>query len=171
MIPPTAEVPAGKEYLNLTVFAMNPQGSGTVTLASANPEDAAIIDPKTLAHPFDKLVLVEAVIDAIGVFEGMEMYKRGFDGWLNGPTSVERSDVEAFVKDEAFLAWHANGSVRMGREEEGACVDGGGRVFGVEGLRVADMSLAPVTINGHTAAAAYLIGATIAEKVIRGYQL
>jgi choline dehydrogenase-like flavoprotein len=42
-IPPSAEVPEGKEYLSLVVFGMNPQGSGTVTLSSADPEDAAIL--------------------------------------------------------------------------------------------------------------------------------
>jgi choline dehydrogenase-like flavoprotein len=40
--------------------------------------------------------------------------------------------------------------VKMGKkddEERGACVDGSGRVSGVKGLRVADMSLSPVTIK------------------------
>ena len=146
--PPTLEVPDGKEYLNLSVFAMNPQGSGTVTLSSS--DGAAIIDPRALSHPFDKRVLVEAIIDAITIFQGTEVYKEGFEGWLNGPQSLERKDVEKFVEEQTLLAWHANGSVKMGKKEDeqnGACVDGGGRVFGVGGLRVADMSVSPVTIK------------------------
>lgn len=145
--PPTLEVPTGKDYLNLAVFAMNPQGSGTVTLSSSNPDDAAVIDPETLSHPFDKMVLVEAILDAIRIFQETEIYKQGFHGWLNGPKSLQRGDVEKLIEEQALLVWHANGTVRMGREEEGACVDGGGRVFGVKGLRVADMSVSPVTIK------------------------
>jgi choline dehydrogenase-like flavoprotein len=148
--PPSLEVPQGKEYLSLVAFAMNPQGTGTVTLASANPEDAAIIDPKVLSHPFDKKVLVEALIDAINIFKGTNVYKKGFEGWLNGPKSLEREAIERFCEEQTLLVWHANRTVKMGKKEEeehGACVDGAGRVFGVEGLRIADMSVSPVTIK------------------------
>jgi choline dehydrogenase-like flavoprotein len=146
--PPMLEVPLGKEYLNLTVFGMNPQGSGTVTLSSSNEGGAAIIDPRALSHPFDKMVLVDAIIDAITIFQGTNIYKDGFERWLNGPKSLERKDVENFVEEQALLVWHANGSVKMGKEtEEGACVDGEGRVYGVQGLSVADMSISPVTIK------------------------
>lgn len=149
-IPPNAEVPEGKEYLSLVMFGMNPQGSGTLTLFSADPEDAAIIDPKTLSHAFDKRVLVDAVIDAIEIFKGTDIYKEGFEGWLNGPESLERAVVEKLVEEQALLVWHANGTVKMGKKEDenrGACADGSGRVFGVKGLRVADMSLSPATIK------------------------
>jgi choline dehydrogenase-like flavoprotein len=149
-IPPMAEIPEGKEYLSLVAFAMNPQGSGTVTLASPNPEDAAIINPKTLSHPYDKRVLVEAIIDFIKIFQGTGVYKEGFEGWVNGPASLERSVVERFCEEQAILVWHANGTVKMGKrddENKGACVDGAGRVFGLKGLRVADMSISPVTIK------------------------
>jgi len=149
-IPPNAEVPKGKEYLSLVVFGMNPQGSGTVTLSSADPGDAAIIDPKTLSNAFDKRILVDAIIDAIEIFKGTDVYREGFEGWLNGPKSLERAVVEKLVEEQACLVWHANGTVKMGKkddEERGACVDGSGRVFGVKGLRVADMSLSPVTIK------------------------
>lgn len=144
------EVPEGKEYLNLTVFGMNPQSSGTVTLASANPEDAAIIDPKALTHPFDKKVLVDGLIDAITIFKETEIYQKGFEGWLNGPASLEREVIEKLVDEQGLLVWHANGTVKMGKNEEegqGACVDSVGRVFGVKGLRVADMSVSPLTIK------------------------
>jgi choline dehydrogenase-like flavoprotein len=121
--PPTAEVPHGKEYLNLVVFGMNPQGSGTVTLASADPKDAAIIDPRTLSHRFDMRVLVDGIIDAVEIFKGTDIYKEGFEGWLNGPESFESEDVEKFAREQALLVWHA------------------------KGLRVADMSVNPVTIK------------------------
>lgn len=148
--PPNLEVPQGKEYLNFVVFGMNPQGSGTVTLASADPEDAAIINPRTLSHPFDRRVLVDGIIDAVEIFKGTDIYKEGFEGWLNGPESLDKEAVEKFVREQALLVWHANGSVKMGKKEDekgGACVDGSGRVFGIKGLRVADMSISPVTIK------------------------
>ena len=109
-----------------------------------------ILDTKTLSHPYDKRVLVEAIIDFIKIFQGTDTYKEGFEGWVNGPESLERSVVERFCEEQTILVWHANGTVKMGKrdDEEGeACVDGVGRVFGLKGLRVADMSVSPVTIK------------------------
>lgn len=38
---------------------MNPQSTGTVTLASSNPSDAPIIDPRLASHPYDRRVMIE----------------------------------------------------------------------------------------------------------------
>jgi choline dehydrogenase-like flavoprotein len=40
---------------------MNPQSRGTITLQSSNPNDAPLIDPKFLTHPYDRRVITEAV--------------------------------------------------------------------------------------------------------------
>ena len=62
----------------------------------------------------------------------------------------------------------------MGRESErgqGACVDREFRVFGTQGLRVADMSVTPFMFSCHTQSVAYYVGATAAEKLAREYGL
>jgi choline dehydrogenase-like flavoprotein len=60
----------------------------------------------------------------------------------------------------------------MGKEDNAlACVDSDFRVYGVGGLRVADLSVCPLTPNNHTQATAYLIGHKAAEKLIAEYQL
>jgi choline dehydrogenase-like flavoprotein len=43
--------------------------------------------------------------------------------------------------------WHANGTVRMGKQEIDACVSPSFHVYGVERLRVADMSVVPLTLK------------------------
>lgn len=40
---------------------MNPQSRGFVTLQSRDPSAAPLIDPKFLAHVFDRRVIIEAV--------------------------------------------------------------------------------------------------------------
>ena len=52
--PPFLEVPAEYEYFGFTVFGMNSQSSGTVSLASSNPTDLAVVNPKSLTHPLMK---------------------------------------------------------------------------------------------------------------------
>ena len=52
----------------------------------------------------------------------------------------------------------------MGRDDL-AVVDDRLRVYGVEGLRVADASIAPFIPSGNTNAMCYMIGETCAEAV------
>jgi choline dehydrogenase-like flavoprotein len=55
----------------------------------------------------------------------------------------------------------------MGKAGDGtAVVDYDMKVFGVQNLRIADMSVCPFNPNTHTQAVAYLIGQTAAEKII-----
>jgi hypothetical protein len=87
--------------------------------------------------------------------------------------------------------WHANGTVKMGKRGELlACVDTDFKVIGVQGLRVADLSVCPFTpksvfllpqirsinrkitdtdISCHTQSYAYLIGWMAAGKLSTEY--
>ena len=47
-------------------------------------------------------------------------------------------------------------------------MDSNGKVFNVRNLRVADASIVPVKPDGNTQIPAYLVGATIAEKILAG---
>ena len=66
------------------------------------------------------------------------------------------------------------GTVKMGKSEAEdieACVDNNFRVFGIDNLRVADMSVVPVLTNNHTQTTAYLTGATLGDKLVVEYRL
>ncbi|GKT93316.1 choline dehydrogenase [Colletotrichum tofieldiae] len=60
----------------------------------------------------------------------------------------------------------------MGKEEDvesgKAVVDSNGRVFGVQGLRVADASTFPFALPGHPQSAVYALAEKIAEDIITG---
>jgi choline dehydrogenase-like flavoprotein len=78
---------------------------------------------------------------------------------LCGPEPLSDEHVDAFARANASTVWHACGTVRMGkRVEEGVCVDSGGWVFGVEGLRVLNLGVCPVVTSDHMQATAYLVG-------------
>lgn len=139
--PPTAIVPEGFEYLNIAIFAMNAQSSGSITLST--PTNLSI-DLNLLTHPFDRRVLLDAVTATLEFFKKTKQYKDGFVRWLNGMDGT----LEEILEQQVIAVWHANGTVKMGKVgEEGTCVDGGFRVVGAEGLRVVDMSVCPVTVK------------------------
>lgn len=60
--------------------------------------------------------------------------------------------------------YHPLGSCRMG-SDEASVVDPQLRVRGVDGLRVADASVMPSTIRGHTHAPSVLIGEKAADLI------
>jgi 5-(hydroxymethyl)furfural/furfural oxidase len=75
--------------------------------------------------------------------------------------------LEAWVRESAIGAWHASCSCRMGqRNDRNAVVDTHGRVYGVEGLRVADTSIMPFVPRANTNIPAMMIGEKIADHVI-----
>jgi choline dehydrogenase-like flavoprotein len=50
------------------------------------------------------------------------------------------------MKEQVVPVWHANGTVMMGRSEDPkSCVDTNFRVYGTRSLRVADLSICPLT--------------------------
>jgi choline dehydrogenase-like flavoprotein len=47
-------------YFGAIALIMNPQSRGTVTLRSADPKAAPLIDPKFMTHPFDRRIIIES---------------------------------------------------------------------------------------------------------------
>lgn len=172
LFPPGTELPEGSGYLTVVAILMNPQSDGTIKLTSTDVNDPPAIDLRYMESPYDKRAMREVTRTAWQkVFENADI-KKDIKNRLYGPESMSDEDIDAFNRDGVSTVWHANGSVVMGKKDDPkACVDSDFRVFGVEGLRVADLSVAPLTTNNHTQSTAYLIGYKAAEKLIAEYGL
>jgi choline dehydrogenase-like flavoprotein len=59
----------------------------------------------------------------------------------------------------------------MGQSAADAVVDNRFKVFGVDGLRVVDLSVCPFVINAHTQSTAYVLGEIGAEVLAGEYGL
>ncbi len=58
----------------------------------------------------------------------------------------------------------------MGTEKDTqAVVDTSGRVYGVRGLRIASLSIAPTSPDANTMSAAFLLSTIVADKTIEDY--
>ncbi|KAF2738929.1 FAD/NAD(P)-binding domain-containing protein [Polyplosphaeria fusca] len=172
LFPPGTTLPEGSGYLSMVAFLMNPQSTGSITLRSANPEDSPVIDLGFMEHAYDKRAMRETVrLVWQKVFENPDI-KKDIKKPIYGPESLSDEDIDTFNKDAVSTVWHANGSVVMGKKDNAmACVDANFRVYGIEGLRVADVSVCPVTTNNHTQSTAYLVGQKAADKLIAEYGL
>jgi choline dehydrogenase-like flavoprotein len=146
--------PSALSYSCLLVFLYNAQSRGTVTLQSSDPNVPLLFDPKFLAHPFDRRAAIESLREALR-FTKTEAYAKDTVGTLAAPKGEKDEELLEYWAQTIGSSWHMTGTVKMGRVgEEDAAVDGEFRVMGVEGLRVADMSVVPVLPSCHVQAVA-----------------
>lgn len=159
-----------KENLNyscLLVFYGNAQSRGEVMLQSADPNVPLKFDPRFLADPFDRRAAIESLRDAYRIVRH-EGYAKNNVSMIAGPTGDSDEDLLAYWRQTISSSWHMTGTLKMGkRGEPDAVVDSDFKVMGVENLRVADMSVVPVLVSGHTQAVAYVTGMTCAEKILQ----
>lgn len=130
---------------SIFIFVMNPQSRGQCTLQSSDPSIPLAFDPKFLSHPYDQRVAIEATKEILKVTQG-SAFSKFSKGMISGPKSDSDEDILAFWRERLGSTWHMCGTVKMGKKagEDGACVGNGFKVFGVDGLRVADMSVLPI---------------------------
>ncbi|PQE17554.1 hypothetical protein CJF30_00009567 [Rutstroemia sp. NJR-2017a BBW] len=159
-------------YITALCFVMNPQSRGHITLRSSNPSDPPIIDPNLLSHPYDRRVMIEAMKTTLKLFDA-PVFDESRVKMIGVPEGRGEEEIWEHVSSDLFSSWHMCSTVRMGADTdpETSCVDTQFRVHGVEGLRVADMSVCPLLPSNHTQSTAYLIGETAAEKIIAKFGL
>ncbi|KAJ5433563.1 uncharacterized protein N7458_012719 [Penicillium daleae] len=158
-------------YKGLAVFLMNQQSIGEVRLKSSDPDVPLLFDPHFLEHPFDLRACIEMYKHLLELTDHPAFAKDTI-ATLMQPASRSDEDILQFVKNNVSSTFHMTGTVKMGKEgDESAAVDTSFRVFGIENLRIADMSVVPVLTNNHTQATAYVTGATCADVLIRDYGL
>ncbi|KAI1503591.1 hypothetical protein F5X99DRAFT_374886 [Biscogniauxia marginata] len=157
--------------LCLVVFYYNAQSRGAVTLRSADPDAPLRFDPRFLAEAFDRRVAVGALREALRVARH-EDCARDTVAQVVGPEGDSDEDLLEYWRQSVASSWHMTGTAKMGRAGDAdAAVDADFRVRGVEGLRVADMSVVPVLPSCHIQAVAYVTGVTCAEKLVKEYGL
>ncbi|KAA1469916.1 alcohol oxidase-like protein [Dentipellis sp. KUC8613] len=66
--------------------------------------------------------------------------------------------IERYTREFVSTAWHSLGTCAMKPREEGGVVDPKLNVYGLQGLKVADMSIAPGNVGANTYSTALTIG-------------
>jgi choline dehydrogenase len=164
-------VPTPAEGLTVGAILLRPVSRGTIRLASADPRDKPVIDPAYLSDPegMDAAALTEGLHACERLLATDALAELTTGGWvqpIGGEAMTAEERVELSMRRYSHTLYHPVGTVRMGMDAA-APVDPELRVRGVEGLRVADASVMPTVIRGHTNAPAIVIGEKAAD-LIRG---
>lgn len=152
--------------VTLAAILLTPASTGEVRLASPDPAVKAVVDPRYLSDPggVDHATLAAGLrlcariltAPTLATELGEIVQPRGLDG---------EALVEAAIREHAQTLYHPVGTGRMGRDAT-SVVDPELRVRGVAALRVADASVMPCIVRGHTHAPTVMIAEHAAELVL-----
>lgn len=146
------------------VVVMRPKSRGVIHLMGSDPADPVRIDANYLSDAEDLKDLAAGLRTALEI--GNSAPLRPFTGREIAPGALDAADLEHFFRNGVGTFWHQSGSAKMGRDAM-SVVDGALKVYGVDGLRIADASILPRVTTGSTMAPSVVIGEQAAALVQR----
>ena len=159
-------VPVDGTHIATPVLGLAPTSSGSIKLASADPTAAPLIDPNYYATEVDRaelrwgLRLIAKLMHDTP--EGRAIVDSETTGPEFAPIRPDSSDeeIDERIRCSGNTFYHPAGSAAMGK-----VIDSKLQVYGVEGLRVADASILPVTVASHYQAVLYAIAEKAADLI------
>jgi choline dehydrogenase len=154
---------ATRDAVSITANICRPKTRGRVILSRSHRAGLRI-QHQFLSEPGDMQTLVGGakLLQALFATEAWKGLVIG--DHLPEPVPASDEDWETYIRTHAFPCFHPAGTCRMGTDGA-AVLSPDLRVRGVDGMRVADLSIIPQLISANTNAAAIMIGEKAADII------
>ena len=162
---PLPGLPSPEFGITALVGTYTPRSRGMITLDPADPNGDPLIDPSYLSESTDVKALVAGLSMVREIFTQDALAAFGLKELFPGPTAVDEEELAAAVRAGVSSFYHPVGTCRAGDDPE-SVVDGQMRLRGLENVRIADMSIAPIVPEVATSVAAQFIGWRTAEVIL-----
>ena len=146
------------------VCLLRPQSRGSVTLASADPFAAPLIDPNFFDHPDDMQRLVRGFRLMRDLMNQPALARLGGKEHARSANATSDADIEQFIRTYGDTIYHPVGTCRMGSGERDV-VGADLRIHGLEGIRVVDASMMPRIIGGNTNAPTIMVAEKASDMI------
>jgi choline dehydrogenase-like flavoprotein len=152
--------PVTFETFGMMTTLLKPTSRGKVVLRSARPDAKPRISHNYLTTEHDRTTMIAGVRVAMDIFRQpvLSTVRRGP---FSVPASDAEADILAFIAAQMGTDYHPSCTCAIGR-----VVDPDLRVFGAEGLRVADASVMPSVVRGNTNATVIAIAEKAADILL-----
>jgi choline dehydrogenase len=147
------------------VCQLRPQSRGFISLKSADPLVAPLIQPNYLEAEEDRRAMREGVKLAREVFAQSAFDPYRGPEMMPGAHVTKDDQIDAFIRKTAETIYHPVGSAKMGTDGE-SVVDPQLKVHGLEGLRVIDASVMPTLVSGNTNAPTIMIAEKASDMIL-----
>jgi choline dehydrogenase len=161
--------PAGGHGYQVHIGPMYSNSRGSVKIKSPDVRVKPEIRLNYLSTPEDRQEWIEAIAAARKILSQPAF--KDFDGGeiSPGPECQTDSQVLDWVRRDGETAYHPSCTCKMGVDEMAVVDPLTFRVYGIEGLRVADASVMPYVTNGNIYAPTMMIAEKAAD-IIRGLE-
>ena len=147
----------GQEHGYSVIFAlMKPASRGSIRLASADPDQAPVIDPGYLTDPSDMARLTVGLHAAREIGSAPALAPLRHEELFPGRATRSAAACHAYLRQTVSTYFHPVGTCKIGTNGT-SVVDPALKVHGIENLRIADASVMPSIVSGNTNAAVLAI--------------
>jgi choline dehydrogenase len=153
--------------MRLGVSNCKSNSRGQIRIKSSDPSVAPIIEPNYLSHKDDVQDLLEGVKLLRKLAKTKSFSKVILDEFRPGPECKSDAQLVEDIKDNAWTVFHPSCTCRMGPDPLKDVVDSKLKVYGIEGLRVADASIFPQLICGNINAATIMVGEKASDLILK----
>ncbi len=162
---PSAETAAmGVPAHGWTMFAglAHPKSRGALHLSGPDVHDPILIEANTLTHP-DDLRAALANIALCRELGGNSAFRTLVKREAL-PGELDPRAMKNYARNAAVTYWHQSCTAKMGRDPM-SVVDHKLKVYGIEKLRIADVSIMPNITTGNTMAPCVVIGERASDMI------
>lgn len=146
------------------VCLLRPKSRGSVSLQSADPMQPPAIDPNFFGDPDDMESMVAAFKTTKRLLDAPALKAIETADVFTADVHSDE-DIRKAIRARADTVYHPVGSCKMGVDDPMAVVDPQLKVYGLEGLRIADASIMPTIVGGNTNAPTIMIGEKAADMI------
>lgn len=183
-------VPTG-QYFGIATFSLYPSSRGHFHITGPSLDDPPYFDPGFMADPngidLKKHVWIykkhREIVRRMGVYRGevasgrppFPVHSQAASVTIDSPlenfqdieyTTEDDAIIEQWIRGHVDTTWHSLGTCKMAPRESPGVVDSSLSVHGVEGLKVADLSIPPSNVGANTNNTAMMMGEKAADIFI-----
>ena len=151
--------------ISLFAHTQRSESTGSLHIKSARPEDDPAINYNFLAAEYDRETNIRAVRKARELMATAPLSDVIGEEMEPGKDVQTDAEILEYMRNYGQTTYHPTGTCKMGRDPM-AVVDEKLRVYGLEGLRVADASIMPTMTSGNTNAPSMMIGEKCADMIL-----
>ncbi|MDR2626345.1 MAG: GMC family oxidoreductase N-terminal domain-containing protein [Zoogloeaceae bacterium] len=170
----------GSGFARAVFWINKPSSNGFLTLRDTDPETPPYVDFRLLsdtrdigrlkaALAFVQRIFAHPALAAYGLRLALSRFAELTDGPFLADALRDEAAFERYLRENVGGVWHASGTAKIGRADDPLAVaDPAGRVYGVEGLRVADASVFPSVPAANTNVPVLMVAEKLSDAILAG---